>query len=114
MSLGFSNPTDLALVAYAEVLGDGTSTLANSGIATTRVSDGVYTLTLPSGLEQVDAAALVFVQGRGATPRMHTVEFVSNGVRTVRFSDGGGSAVDADFSVFIWKSTITPPALAPY
>ena len=39
----------LAVVAYAQVNGDGTSPLCNSGIATTRLGAGTYQLGLPVG-----------------------------------------------------------------
>jgi hypothetical protein len=112
-SLGFSAP-NLALVAYAEVDGDeGSSTRCNSGVTTSRVSDGVYAVGLPSNLQQPNDSSLVFVQAKGSEPKASSVDDESDAVKIVSFANGGGTPVNTSFSFCLWRSTITPPAGSP-
>jgi len=61
----------LAIVAYAQVdgaTGSSSSTaLANSGVSTTRISTGVYNVTLPTGLSQDLSRDMIFVQPKVTT-----------------------------------------------
>jgi hypothetical protein len=110
----------LAIVAYAEVNGsNGSSTLTNSGISTTRLGLGTYALDLPNGgplapqcLEQFSDRDLIFVQPLGAsTPIAATA--VNDADRTRKLVLTGSSAttaVDCSFSVLILR-TVTPPTL---
>ena len=122
----------LAIVAYAEVNGvDGTSTLTNSGISTTRLALGTYALDLPVasqnqiGLQQFSDRDLIFVQPLNAdfpvaatavndnysasgtynigpqTPQTRKLVFTGSSATT---------AVDCSFSVLILR-TVTPPTL---
>ena len=108
----------LAVVAYAQVNGDGTSPLCNSGIATTRLGAGTYQLGLPVGsqnqlgLGQLVATDLVTVTPLSAsttptTPLM--VMVVNNGDtnnKLVLFGSSATTAVDTSFSVIIYRSLI--------
>jgi hypothetical protein len=114
----------LAVVAYAEVVGsNGTSTLTNSGIYTTRLSQGVFQVDLsrnPDGsanqqeLNQFSDRDLIVV-----TPHDSTTQWAFGGARNIS-SDGaikhvfigggtsGFTGIDVDFSVIIYR-TLTPP-----
>lgn len=122
--LAFSGP-NLATVAYAEVDSTGSSTTTNSGIVTTRVSEGVYVAILPTNLAQVDASDLVFVQlkqssdGTGLVPKNAIVDNSLSVTKTISVFSGNPalasvSHIDSSFSLLILRSTISPPAGAPY
>lgn len=107
---------DFALVAYAEVSGAaGTSTTMNSGVMTSRTALGTYTVTLQTAMQQADSLSQIYVQPRGTVPLMSAVEDTSDQVKTVRFSSSSTTAVNTDFSIFIWRSTIpvNTPQTAP-
>lgn len=110
----------LAVVAYAEVIGaTGASTNTNSGVTTTRISTGQYSLTLPANQQQSGSRDLIFVTPKGAItsePYTHKVDDTTS-VATKYIAIYGGSPLtsyaDSDFSVLILRTTITPPAGAP-
>lgn len=106
----------LAIVAYAEVAADGTSTATNSGVTTAKTPAvlGTYTVTLPADKTQVDARDLIFVQvkGSGSAPLTAKVEETSPAVKTVRVSDAA-SLADGEFSILILRTIVPPPAGAP-
>ena len=116
----FSN-TSLAIVAYAQVSGtDGSSTLCNSGIATTRLGMGTFRLSLPVGsqnqigLGQLAATDLVTVTpltlSTASPPTGPVLLTVVNNQDTndklVLFGTSATTAIDTDFSVVIYRSNI--------
>lgn len=118
--LGFSGP-NLATVAYAEVAGtNGASTAMNSGITTTRVSQGVYVAVLPANNLQTSSRDLIFVQPKGTSvlPKMAVVDDSLDATKTIYIWDGdpagtGPTTIDSDFSLIILRTTISPPAGSP-
>jgi hypothetical protein len=101
----------LAAVAYVQVTGaDGSSTLCNSGITTTKVTTGAYALTLPSGssntqtLQQSAAADLVLASANGQTPCAVAVDNSNATTKYLYFVTGSGSPVDTDFSAVILRT----------
>jgi hypothetical protein len=104
----------LAIVAYADVASDGTSTVTNSGVTTTKTSTGVYSVTLPSDKTQATARDLIFVQpmGSGSSPRTSLVDDSSTTTKVVRITDGS-SLADGEFKILILRTIVPPPALAP-
>jgi len=107
----------LAIVAYAEVLADGTSAGTNSGVITVHGSPGVYTVTLPTSttgglnLAQQAGRDLFIVEPLGPTPLMHTVLEISPSQKTIIFSNGS-TFVDNAFNLVILRTTV-PPSLVP-
>jgi hypothetical protein len=117
----------LAVVAYGEVSGDtGKSTRTNSGIATTRLALGTYSLDLPVasqnqiGLQQFSDRDLIFVQPLNASAPIaatavndanNTGPYGAANAQTRKLVFTGSSAttaVDCDFSFLILR-TLTPP-----
>jgi hypothetical protein len=109
----------LAVVAYAQVSGtDGSSTLCNSGLATTRLGAGTYQLGLPVGsqnqlgLGQLAATDLVTVTplSVATTPTTPLMVMVVNNTDTnnklVLFGSSATTAVDSNFSVIIYRSLV--------
>jgi hypothetical protein len=114
----------LAIVAYTQVdgaTGVSTSTsLANSGVGTTRVSTGVYQVFLPTAIAQDASRDLIFVQPK-AVPSTTAIQLYCGIVANVVEEDatskqvtmkgvGGGlmtTSVDSDFSFFVLR-TILP------
>lgn len=109
----------LAVVAYAQVSGtDGSSTLCNSGLATTRLGTGTYQLGLPVGsqnqlgLGQLAPTDLVTVTPLSAAiaPTTPLMVMVVNNTDTnnklVLFGSSATTAVDSDFSVIIYRSLV--------
>jgi hypothetical protein len=111
----------LAVVAYAQVAGtDGSSTLCNSGLATTRLGMGTYQLGLPVGsqnqlgLGQLTATDLVtvtpLVGSAVTTPTTPLMVMVVNNTDTnnklVLFGSSATTAVDSSFSVIIYRSLV--------
>jgi hypothetical protein len=120
--LNFSGP-NLATVAYAAVDATaGASTVMNSGVQTTRISLGKYQIILPTNLAQNEGTDLVFIQAiesPGTTGRASVVDNSLSVTKLVYFWDtnpalGAATNIDTSFSVVILRSTITPPAGAPY
>lgn len=108
----------LAIVAYAEVAADGTSTVTNSGVTTARTAAGQYTVTLPTNKQQSGARDLIFVTPKGtitSTPYSHKVDDASAAVKQVAIYGGSPLATfaDADFSILILRTIIPPPAGSP-
>jgi len=108
----------LAIVAYAEVAADGTSTLINSGVVTARTSLGRYTVTLPADKAQSAARDLIFVCPKGtidSTPYSHKVDDSSATVKEIAIYGGSPLTTFADsaFSILILRTTVTPPAGSP-
>ena len=117
----------LAIVAFAEVLADGSTTLnpgpnavptANSGVTTTKTGTGQYTITLPAGKTQAEPRDLVFVTPKGpitSTPysaKADNSQPVSgvDGSQPINVGIYGGSPLasfaDADFSIVIMRTII--------
>lgn len=119
---------NLASVAYAEVDGvAGASTTTNSGVTTTRTALGTYVVILPTNLAQVEATDLIFVQlkesaaggGAGLVAKNAVVDDSLSVTKTVFVWSGDpalgvATLIDSSFSILILRSTITPPAGAPY
>jgi len=107
----------LAIVAYAEVIGaTGLSPNVNSGVTTSRLSAGRYTLTLPANMLQSSNRDLIFVQPKVAapvgTPVSASVDDTSVQVKAIDLYNGTTFA-DCDFSVIVLRTVITPPAGSP-
>jgi hypothetical protein len=107
----------LAIVAYAEVAIDGFSTATNSGITTSKIGTGTYTLTLPANLTQVIGRDLTIVQittpvGVPTTAVGSVVTETSNSVKQVQIVDGS-TFVDGAFDVLILRTIVPPPYGAP-
>ena len=116
----------LAIVAYAEVLADGTSPSVNSGIGTAKVANttGQYAITLPSGKTQGPAVAgqyprdLIFVQPLGAltgTPASSKVDptNVANSDGSGTFNVGlynGSTLADGAFAIVIFRTVLPTPS----
>ena len=108
----------LAIVAYGEVSGgDGSSTITNSGVQTTRLGLGTYQISLPNGsalmpqnLCQFSKSDLIFIQPLGATfPTMSTaVNDVDQTNKLVFLGTSATTAVDVGFSFLVLR-TLTPP-----
>lgn len=109
----------LAVVAYGEVLADGTSPSTNSGVTTARTAAGQYTVTLPAGKLQSGTKDLMFVTPKVAAPTgspvSHSIDDTDPAVKTVALYGAAPLATFADcaFSFIIFRTTITPPAGAP-
>jgi hypothetical protein len=105
----------LAIVAYAEVLADGTSPNTNSGVGTTKTGTGRYAILLPADKTQAASRDLIFVQALGvpnATPVTSKVEDTTPGVKYIEMTNGSTNA-DSAFSVLILRTIVPPPAGAP-
>lgn len=115
----------LAIVAYAQVDGHSgnsanTTTLANSGVSTTKISTGLYQVFLPTGLAQDNSRDLIFVQPR-ALPTTTAIQLgmavianvveESAVVKQVKLTGASGilatTAIDSDFDVLVLR-TILP------
>jgi hypothetical protein len=108
----------LAVVAYAEVSADGTSTGTNSGVTTTRTGAGQYDVVLPATKAQSQARDLIFVTPKGAitsVPYSHKVDDADAVTKHVAIYGGSPLATfaDADFSILILRTIVPPPAGAP-
>jgi hypothetical protein len=109
----------LAVVAYGEVLADGTSTNINSGVTTARTAAGQYTVTLPAGKAQSGTRDLMFVTPKVASPTgvpySASVDDTSATVKSVAIYGGSPLATfaDCEFSFLILRTIITPPAGSP-
>jgi hypothetical protein len=117
-----SNPlfdsAGLAIVAYAEVAANGTSTVTNSGVTTTKVGTGVYTVTLPPGKTQLASRDLIFVQpitSVAFVPTSSSVDDRDPAVKGVQIYVGSPLTTTADcaFSILILRTIVPPPAGAP-
>lgn len=101
----------LAVVAYVEVSGqDGSSTLTNSGVVTTRLAQGTYAVDLPAGQYQASDRDLIFVQVKGGNPFITAAETDTDPQRKLVYIGAGPTtAADCDFTCIIYR-TVTPPA----
>ena len=102
----------LAIVAYAEVAGDGTSTVNNSGITTTRLSAGTYNVILPADKTQSLGRDLIFVQANGTGPKTATVSETDAAKKVVE-TYAGATIADGAFTILILRTIVPPPAGAP-
>jgi len=117
----------LAVVAYGEVSGaDGSSTLTNSGVYTTRLGTGVFRIDLsknPDGsanqqeLTQFSDRDLIIVTAINKSTNLWPYASASNvtgsngSLKEIHTSQAGSSTgVDADFSYIIYR-TLTPPVV---
>ena len=109
-----ANSASLAEVAYAQVVGtNGSTPNLNSGVTASRVGAGSYTITLPAGQGQTHD--LIFVQIMGTVPLVYSsdVDDADPNIKKVYIGSSSTTAVDADFSVIIMRSMLTPPPGAP-
>jgi hypothetical protein len=115
---------NIAVVAYAEVVGgDGNSTATNSGVGTTRLSQGRYAVSLPAANTQQNDRDLIFVQPKSTLlsvavglARCARVKDDYAATKIVEIVDpvaGTATCVDSDFSILILRTQITPPTGAP-
>jgi hypothetical protein len=110
----------LATVAYAEVVGaDGSSTRTNSGVTTTRQSLGTYSVALQTNMTQNGVRDLIFIQPKMATGvalngviHAATVNDDADATKLVQICNAT-TAIDSDFSIWILRTVIPPPAGAP-
>jgi len=106
-------------VAYVHVNEDGTSPDLNSGVVTSKPSQGVYLVNLPSNLGQAAGRPLAFVQiTQGSTSNILSslTLWISNTQLQIRiFAFGGGDSFlqDSPFDLLILRSTLSPPLNAP-
>jgi hypothetical protein len=101
----------LAIVAYAEVLSDGSSVATNSGVTTTKLGTGQYRVTLPANKTQ-DNADLIFVTPKAhpltSSPLSHAVDDTDPANKDIAIYGGSplGTFADASFSVIILRTII--------
>jgi hypothetical protein len=108
----------LAVVAYAEVLADGTSPNVNSGVTTARTGLGLYTVTLPAGKLQSGSRDLMFVTPKGTLspmPYSHKIDDSDPAIKRVAIYGGAPltTYADSEFSVLILRTILTPPTGSP-
>ena len=102
----------LAIVAYAEVAADGTSTVNNSGVTTTKTASGTYNVILPADKTQQIGRDLIIVQANGTGPQTATVSETDASKKVVeRYA--GASIADGAFTILILRTIVPPPAGAP-
>ena len=117
---------NVAVVAYAEVVGaDGNSTATNSGVLTTRLSQGRYAVAFITSLGQTQRSDrdLIFVQPKSTLlsipiglARCARVKDDYEATKIVEIVDpvaGTATCVDSDFSILILRTQIPPPTGAP-
>ena len=109
----------MAIVAYGEVLADGTSPNMNSGVATARTATGQYTVTLPvnklqSGNRDIMVVTPKVIPSLGI-PVSHSVDDSDPAVKKVAIYGGSPltTFANCEFSFIIFRSIVTPPALSP-
>lgn len=109
----------LAIVAYGEVLADGTSPNMNSGVGTARTGAGQYTVTLPANKLQSGNRDIMVVTPKQVstdpTPVSHSIDDTSATIKRISIYRGAPLATfgDAEFSFIIFRTIVTPPALTP-
>lgn len=109
----------LAIVAYGEVLADGTSPNLNSGVATARTAAGQYTITLPTGKLQSGTRDLMLVTPKVLSPTgvpvSHSIDDSDVAIKRVAMYVGSPLATfaDCEFGFVILRSLVTPPTLSP-
>jgi hypothetical protein len=102
----------LAIVAYAEVAADGTSTVNNSGVVTAKTGTGTYTVTLPADKTQVAGRDLILTQANGTGFKATTVSETSAAIKVVE-TYTGSTIADGAFTILILRTIVPPPAGAP-
>jgi len=102
----------LAIVAYAEVAVDGSSTVNNSGVTTTKTASGTYNVILPADKTQQVGRDLIFVQANGTGPLTATVSETDPVTKVVE-TFSGATVADGAFTILILRTIISPPAGAP-
>jgi len=102
----------LAIVAYVEVAADGTSAANNSGVTTSLLGTGQYSITLQANQTQQAGRDLFVVEPLGVTPLMHTVNEISAAQKNIILSNGTTFTSGA-FNVIILRTIVPPPAGAP-
>lgn len=108
----------LAIVAYVEVLADGSSASTNSGVTTTRTASGQYDVILPANKAQNGSRDLIFVTPKGtisSTPYSHKVDDANATTKHVAIYGGSPLATfaDSDFSFLILRTIVPPPTGSP-
>lgn len=111
----------LAVVAYGEVLADGTSPAMNSGVTTGRTAAGQYTVTLPANKLQSGARDLMVVTPKvsqvpaNPIPFSHSVDDADPAIKRIAIYGGTPLATfaDCEFSFIIFRTIVTPPTGAP-
>jgi hypothetical protein len=102
----------LAIVAYAEVAANGTSTANNSGVTTTKTATGTYNVILPADKTQQLGRDLIFAQANGAGQQISTVSESSAATKVIeRYA--GATIADGAFTILILRTIVPPPAGAP-
>jgi hypothetical protein len=109
----------LAIVAYVEVLADGTSASTNSGVTTTKTGSGQYDIILPANKAQSNSRDLIFVQPKHtpltSTPITDAVDDSDATTKHVALYAGSPLATfaDSDFSFILLRTIVPPPAGSP-
>lgn len=122
----------MAIVAYGEVLADGTSPNQNSGVTTARVGLGQYTITLPDNVASGSTSTRNQAQSSPAdslhvtpqanpggpltsTPLSHAVDDSDPVVKKVAIYGGSPLATfaDAAFKFILFRTIVTPPKTTP-
>lgn len=118
----------MAIVAYGEVLADGTSPYQNSGVITARVGVGQYTITLPTTIvsgsrnqAQSSPADSLMISPKSnpnpltSTPLSHAVDDSDPAVKKVAIYAGSPLATFADsaFNFILFRTIVTPPQTTP-
>jgi hypothetical protein len=102
----------LAIVAYADVASDGSSTSINSGITTSKTGTGIYNVVLPVGLTQQSGSDLVVVQALGTAQLSPTVDNSDAATKVIRLYSGS-TLTDGEFNIIIFRALISKPSVAP-
>lgn len=105
----------LAIVAYAEVLADGTSPNTNSGVGTSKTGTGRYVVILPADKTQNASRDLIFVQPLGVANAAAITSRVDDSSASVKGIEicSAATNIDSAFSVLILRTIVPPPAGAP-
>lgn len=107
----------LAIVAYAEVAADGTSTAQNSGVTTTRVAAGQYDIILPDDKLQSSPRDILLVQVNGTlsgVPFTSTVDNSDAQNKRVEICNAAlATFADSAFTVLVLRTIVPPPSGAP-
>ena len=109
----------MAIVAYGEVLADGTSPNQNSGVATAKLGTGQYTITLPASKLQSGSRDSLVVTPKAApltsSPLSHAVDDSDPAVKKVAIYGQSPMTTfaDAAFNFIIFRTIVTPPAGSP-
>ena len=109
----------LAIVAFMDVASDGSienGLTSNAGVLTTKLSTGVYRLTLPSqssgpsagpNLAQPIGTDLIFVQCQGVPGNSAIVDEFSATQKNIVLSNGA-TLTDGEFTVLILRTLLSP------